>query len=84
MPFKFLQAVLALLEKGVPFKKHFINIHSEHGDQNEPWFMRMNPKGVVPVLKDGDKIVCESDDIIDYIDKHANSGKKVFSLDPLK
>ncbi|KAK3085834.1 hypothetical protein FSP39_009373 [Pinctada imbricata] len=76
-----LQAVLALLEKEVSFKKRITNIHSTNGDQNEPWFMRMNPNGTVPVLKDGDKIVCESDDIIDYIDRHYHSG---FTLVPDK
>ena len=30
---------------------------------------QMNPKGEVPVLKHGDKVVVESDDIISYIDQ---------------
>ena len=35
----------------------------------------MNPNGKVPVLKDGDKIVCESEEIINYVDKRCPSGK---------
>ena len=39
--------------------------------------MRMNPNGLVPVLKDGQKIVVESEKIVDYIDSKVKSGKYI-------
>ena len=69
----FLQAFYVLHEKGVPFKEHIVHIH--FGEQHEDWYLRMNPNGKVPVLKDGDKIVCESEEIINYVDKRCPSGK---------
>ena len=45
------------------------------GDQNEDWFLRMNPGGQVPVLKDGEKVITESENIVDYVDKHCPGGK---------
>ena len=56
-----------LYEKGVPFKEHVVFIHL--GEQNEDWFLRINPNGVVPALKDGEHVINESEDIIDYVDK---------------
>lgn len=31
------------------------------------WFLQMNPKGLVPVLKHGDDVITESEVILDYI-----------------
>lgn len=68
-----LQAVLALFEKGCPFNRKIINIHN--GEQRTPEYMKMNPQGLVPLLKDGEKIVVESEKIIDYVDDQVKSGK---------
>ena len=68
------QASLTLYEKEVPATRQIVDIMSDTGEQNEPWFMRINPKGLVPVLKHGDKIICESEAIIEYVDKNT-SGK---------
>lgn len=38
----------------------------------------MNPHGLVPLLKDGEKIVVESEKIIDYVDDQVKSGKNIF------
>ena len=45
------------------------------GEQNDPAYMRMNPAGQVPVLKDGKKIVTDSDAIIRYVDENVHTGK---------
>eukprot|EP00288_Rhodomonas_lens_P009380 CAMPEP_0177738824 /NCGR_PEP_ID=MMETSP0484_2-20121128/26668_1 /TAXON_ID=354590 /ORGANISM="Rhodomonas lens, Strain RHODO" /LENGTH=144 /DNA_ID=CAMNT_0019252785 /DNA_START=42 /DNA_END=473 /DNA_ORIENTATION=+ len=37
------------------------------------WFMKMNPKGLVPVLRHRDTVVVESDDINKYIDETLGS-----------
>ena len=65
--------MLALYEKDARFQHKLVLIHA--GELNNPAYMRMNPAGQVPVLKDGKKIVTESDAIIKYVDKHVHTGK---------
>ncbi|GFO19625.1 ganglioside-induced differentiation-associated protein 1 [Plakobranchus ocellatus] len=65
------KAWLALEEKQLKFKTTVINLLE--GEQNEPWYLRINPAGQVPVLQVGDRFVAESDVIIDTVDK-LNSG----------
>ena len=77
----FNQAMLGLLEKGCKFNKQIVAIHE--GGNRDPEYMRMNPDGKVPVLKDGQKIVIESEKIIDYIDEEVKSGKSLSKLDNL-
>ncbi|XP_029635660.1 ganglioside-induced differentiation-associated protein 1 [Octopus sinensis] len=65
------KVVLALYEKEIPFKRHYVNLLA--GQQNEPWFLEINPKGKIPALKDGDKVIVESDNIIDYLESTVQS-----------
>lgn len=63
------KARAALLEKGVEFTERLVNI----GPANEhfqPWYVRLNPKIVVPTLDDNGTIVCDSAVIIRYIDEN--------------
>ncbi|XP_041376985.1 ganglioside-induced differentiation-associated protein 1-like [Gigantopelta aegis] len=62
---------IALKEKNAEFQKR--NVDLLKLEQMEAWFMRINPRGEVPVLKDGEKIVLDSEDIIDYIDKEIHA-----------
>ncbi|KAK6186558.1 hypothetical protein SNE40_008573 [Patella caerulea] len=63
--------IVALLEKKASFKEKIVNILD--GGQLSAAFLRLNKKAEVPVLKDGDKVVVESKDIVDYIDKEINA-----------
>ena len=59
---------LALVEKGVEHRQQFVDI--ELRMQNyEPWYVRLNPRGVVPTLVHGDRVVTDSARIIRYIDE---------------
>lgn len=69
------KVLLALIEKGCKFERKIIDIRA--GEQNEPEYMRMNPNGVVPVLKHGQKIIIESERIVDYICEHVKSGPQL-------
>ena len=64
------KAWIALEEKkathGLEFKLEEIGLYGSGGKPD--WFLKLNPKGEVPVLKHGDKVVAESDEIIKYID----------------
>ncbi|XP_059170202.1 ganglioside-induced differentiation-associated protein 1-like [Physella acuta] len=65
------KAQLALEEKNVRYKQTVICL-PEH-QQTEPWYLRLNPKGQVPMLKLGDKFVTESENVIDTVDKLNNA-----------
>lgn len=56
---------MALYEKDLTFTPHVIKL--DNNEQLEPWFISINPKAEVPVLKAGDKYVTESEVIINYI-----------------
>lgn len=66
------QVRLVIAEKGLKCEEYDVNLPlSEH---NEPWFMRLNPAGEVPVLIHGDNIICESTQIIDYMENKFEDG----------
>ena len=65
-----------LYEKGIAFKEQIIYIH--FGEQHESWYRHVNPNGVVPALQDGDKMIVESEEIINYVDKACPCGKALF------
>ncbi|XP_066577243.1 ganglioside-induced differentiation-associated protein 1 [Amia ocellicauda] len=58
---------LAIAEKGLQCKEYDVSLPlSEH---NEPWFMRLNPAGEVPVLVHNDTIICDATQITDYLEQ---------------
>jgi glutathione S-transferase len=61
------RALLALEYKELPYVSHLVQFaKQEHKSQQ---MLRMNPRGRVPVLKDGDYICFESLAIIHYLDR---------------
>ncbi|KAG7488572.1 hypothetical protein MATL_G00035740 [Megalops atlanticus] len=58
---------LAIAEKGLKCEEYDVSLPlSEH---NEPWFMRLNPAGEVPVLVHGDNVICDPTQILDYLEQ---------------
>ncbi len=57
---------LTLFEKGLAFESRDIDLRA--GDQFEPEYLQLNPKGVVPTLDDGGRIVTESSVIQHYVE----------------
>ena len=66
---------LALDEKGVPWKGHYVDILK--GEQFTSEYMKLNPKAVVPTLVHDGYVVPESTVICEYVDE-------VFPQTPLK
>lgn len=67
------QVRLAIAEKGLPCEEYDVSLPlSEH---NEPWFMRLNPTGEVPVLVHNDAVICEPTQIMDYLEQNLNDGE---------
>ena len=53
--------------KGIPWQSHPIDLP---GNENmQPWFLGINPRGLVPVLVDDGAVHIESNDIIQYLEK---------------
>eukprot|EP00850_Spirogloea_muscicola_P012342 SM000079S22460 [mRNA] locus=s79:289865:291848:+ [translate_table: standard] len=56
---------LDLEEKGLPYKATFI----EEGDNKPQWFMDHNPQGLMPLLRDGDQWIQDSEKIYQHLEK---------------
>lgn len=71
---------LALAEKGVPYEDRFVDIELRLTNY-EPWYLRLNPKGVVPTLVHGERVVTDSARILEYVDQ-AFEGPELTPEDP--
>jgi glutathione S-transferase len=60
------KARVTLAEKGLTWESRHLDLRA--GDQQEPEYLKLNPKGVVPTLVDGDNFVRESNVILEYLD----------------
>nr|XP_032834813.1 ganglioside-induced differentiation-associated protein 1-like 1 isoform X2 [Petromyzon marinus] len=49
-------------------------------EHNEPWFMRLNPAGEVPVLVHGKVVVCQADAIVTYLEE-TFTGDQIINTD---
>lgn len=58
------RAAIVLKEKGVPFERVDIDL------ENKPdWFLKISPRGLVPLLKVDDEVLFESAAIVEYLDE---------------
>jgi glutathione S-transferase len=53
--------------KGIPWQSHPIDLPSHENFQ--PWFLGINPRGLVPVLVHDGAVHIESNDIIEYLEE---------------
>ncbi|BBK41691.1 glutathione S-transferase [Allostella vacuolata] len=60
------RVLLAAEVKGVPYTSHLLSFQAR--DHKAPAFLAINPRGKVPVLKDGDRVVTESMAIMHHLD----------------
>ena len=70
---------LALGQLGAAYER--INVDIFKGEQNEPWFVALNPNKKVPVLIDGDFTMWESNGILFYLGKKL-APNDLYSDDP--
>jgi glutathione S-transferase len=60
------RVLLALEHKRLPFHSHLLQFSRQ--EQKSPQMLALNPRGRVPVLKDGDYVVFESLAVLYYLD----------------
>lgn len=83
------RSLIALLEKDVDFEVREVSLKEKEeffrNTYREGYASDKNSDGKVPILIDGDLILCESDLIIEYIEKkYTDTGIKLHPEDPLK
>jgi len=61
------RVLLALAIKGLPYESHLLSFSK--GEHKTPEMLAMNPRGKVPVLKDGAYVLSESLAILTYLDR---------------
>jgi glutathione S-transferase len=73
------RVMLALQYKGLPYVSQLL--HFDKQEHQSPQMLKLNPRGRVPVLKDGDYVVFESVAILYYLEvKHPKP--PIFGLTP--
>lgn len=64
---------MVLNEKKLKYKSHIVELMPEM-EVHQPWFIRINPEGAIPVLNDGVKIIPDSSRIVDYLEDNFSNG----------
>ncbi|XP_053606909.1 ganglioside-induced differentiation-associated protein 1 [Plodia interpunctella] len=62
------KVLMALYEKNISFEPYIVDI--TRGEQYSSWFLEINPRGEIPVLKVNDEIIPDSTRILDYLEKY--------------
>lgn len=70
---------IVLCEKGIPFRSRVIDLTTL--EQKAPWYLALNPNGIVPTLVHGERAVWESNVITEYLDD-VFPGPKLYPADP--
>jgi glutathione S-transferase len=58
---------VGLAEKGLAWEDRHIVLRS--GEHQKPWYLKLNRRAVVPTLLDDDKVIPESNVILEYLDE---------------
>jgi glutathione S-transferase len=61
--------------KGIAWTSHLVDLHSN--ENFKPWFLGINPRGLVPVLVHDGAVHIESNDIIQYLERKFSSPKLI-------
>ncbi|KAJ8010915.1 hypothetical protein DPEC_G00080110 [Dallia pectoralis] len=70
---------LAIAEKGMLCEEYDVSLPlNEH---NEPWFMRLNPAGEVPVLVHDDTVITDPVQILDFLEQNFRDGKSLTRIE---
>ncbi|KAG1659873.1 Ganglioside-induced differentiation-associated protein 1 [Nymphon striatum] len=70
------RVLMALNEKNLKYKSYLVDFQETNSKNYiyNPAFLKINPLGEVPVLKDGVKIIPDSSRIVDYLEDNFSNG----------
>lgn len=60
------KVLIALKEKDLPFTSHFMDLH--RFEQHEPWYLKLNPEGQVPLLDHDGFLLNQTTIICEYLE----------------
>lgn len=63
---------MALYEKNIEFEPLLVDITK--GEQYSSWFLDINPRGEIPVLKVKNEVIPDSTRILDYLEFYLDPG----------
>ena len=72
---------IALNLKGLSYDQ--VCVHLRKGEQREPAFLALNPQGMVPALIDGEAVLTQSLEILEYLDEAYPDTPPLLPVDPL-
>lgn len=75
-----MKALWCLAELDIPYER--IDAGMEHGKNNEPDYLAMNPNARVPTLVDGDYVLWESNSVMRYLCMEYGKGTPIYPIDP--
>jgi glutathione S-transferase len=76
-----LKTLIALKEKGLDFQSIYVDLHKF--EQHEPWFVKINPEGQVPVLDHDGNIITHTTVINEYLEDAFPDAPSLRPADPL-
>ena len=59
-----------------------VDVGGPFGGNSDPEYLRLNPNGLVPTVKDGDLIMWESNTICRYLASTRSGGERIYPRDP--
>jgi glutathione S-transferase len=67
-------------ELDLPFDR--VDIGGPFGGNSDPEYLKLNPNGLVPTVKDGDLIMWESNTICRYLASTRSGGERIYPREP--
>jgi len=77
-----LKVLIALHEKGLAFESRYVDLHKF--EQHEPWFVKINPDGQVPVLDHDGALIVQTTVINEYLEDVFPDQNPLRPADPVK
>ena len=72
------KTLMFLIEKGIDFDVEVVNLPGQ--ETQSAWYLCINPKGEVPAMRHGEKIITGSDEILEYIENNNLGAQSLYPV----